>query len=148
MFHLLVWNKNIFWQYCFYKHTILTKQNHGFIMWLVKIHSEKLSFCRHSIDVTPPKAPQVDQPAMRTTNFRHLKIPSSHVSRWVKLLHGANDILVIQLFLCPWNWWKMVEKRLSYHELQSNVGCGKLRHFHPAVVFAFRSKVHSSDLKL
>ena len=73
---------------------ILTKQNHGFIMWLVKIHSENLHFCRHSIAVTPPKAPQVDQPAMRTTNPRHLKIPSPTYPG------GSNSSMGLTTF-----WW-------------------------------------------
>ena len=44
----------------------------------MQIHSGKTQLSAfHSSSVTPPpKAPQVDQPAMLTTNFRHIKIPS------------------------------------------------------------------------
>ena len=64
-------------------------------MWLLKILSGKTQLSAfHSSSVTPPKAPQVDQPAMLTTNSWHLKIRSPTYTR-VKLLHGANDILVI-----------------------------------------------------
>ena len=50
-------------------------------------------------------------------------IPSSHVSRWVKLLHGANDIETDE------KW----QKRLTYPELHSKFGSGKFRDIH----FAF-----------
>ena len=106
-------------------------------MWLLKILSGKTQLSAfHSSSVTPPKAPQVDQPAMLTTNSWHLKIRSPTYTR-VKLLHGANDILVIMscFFFNDdiWSWLK----RLSYCELQSNFGCGKVRNFHLLLLLRF-----------
>ena len=65
----------------------------------------------------PHKASQVDQPAMLTMNFRHLKVPSPTYPT-VRLLHGANDIETDE------RWG---EKRPSYPELHSKFGSGKFR---------------------
>ena len=106
------------------------------MMWL-KIHSGETQL-RHSIAALwpPPNGASGGSTCNADNELLTSKDPISHVSRWVKLLHGANDILVIQLFFDKTDE-RWGEKRLSYLELHSNFGCGKLRNFHPAVVFAF-----------
>ena len=89
----------------------------------------------HSSD--PPKGASGGSTCHADDEPSTFEDPISHVSRWVKLLHGANDILVIQLFFDKTDE-RWGEKRPSYREVYSNFGCGKLHHFRPAgLVFGF-----------
>ena len=94
-------------------------------MWLLKIHSGKTQLSAfHSSSVTPPPGASGGSTCNAENELLTSKDPISHVSRWVKLLHGANDIETDE------RWG---EKRLSYSELHSKFGSGKFRDVH----FAF-----------
>ena len=62
-------------------------------MWLLKIHSGKTQLSAfHSSSVTPPKGASGGSTCNADNELLTSKDPISHVSWWVKLLHGANDI--------------------------------------------------------